>query len=169
MVIKIKEINNEQEIADSAVLLRDSFFTVAKEFGLTENNCPTYPAFITYPELKVLKEKKNIKMFGLFVENVQVGFVAVEKADQLSVFQMHKLAILPEYRNKTYGTYLLNYVYEYVKREKGKKIKAVIINDNTLLKDWYIENGFVELETKNFNHLPFKVCFLEKEISFVPH
>jgi len=139
IVMKIKEIKSEQEMEVSAVLLRDSFFRIAKEFGLTEENCPAHPAFITCSKLKVLLEKENIKMFGLFAGTVQAGFVAVEKAAQLGVYKMHKLAILPDFQNKTYGTYLLNYVYEYVKREKGKKLQVAIIDDNKLLKEWYKE------------------------------
>jgi len=169
MTMKIKEIKSDQEMADSAALLRESFFTIAKELGFTEENYPTYPAFINSSKLKALQEKKNIKMFGLFVENFHVGFASVEKTEGLSEYQMHLLAILPEYRNKTYGTYLMNYVYEYVKREKGKKIKIEIIDDNALLKDWLKEYGFVELEIKTSKHLPLKICFLEKEISFAPH
>jgi len=57
----------------------DSFSTVAKEFNLTPQNCPSNPAFITTDALCQIKEK-GINMFGLFISDVQTGFVAVEKS-----------------------------------------------------------------------------------------
>ena len=33
-----------------------------------------------------------------------------------------------------------------------------------LLKNWYMSYGFRETGTKAFPHLPFTVCFMEKEI-----
>ncbi|MFT8315737.1 MAG: hypothetical protein ABF633_16030 [Clostridium sp.] len=41
----IREIKN-QELSISAAIIRESFLTVAKEFDLTKENCPTSGAFI---------------------------------------------------------------------------------------------------------------------------
>lgn len=103
-------------------------------------------------------------MFGLFKENIQIGFVAIESADP-KTFYLEKLAVLPEYRHYGYGKKLLDFVFNYVKNKNGSIISIGIINDNNILKDWYLSNGFTEKSTKEIKHLPFTVCFMEKEIT----
>jgi hypothetical protein len=43
----IREIINEDDLKNSVRVIRDSFSTVAVEFGLTHGNCPTHPLFTT--------------------------------------------------------------------------------------------------------------------------
>lgn len=43
--VSIKEINNEVSLSDSLNVIKDSFITVARELNLTEENCPSNPAF----------------------------------------------------------------------------------------------------------------------------
>lgn len=77
---------------------------------------------------------------------------------------MEKLAVLPEHRHKGYGKKLMGFVFEQVKMSKGERISIGIINESTVLKNWYIENGFAETGTKKFEHLSFTVCFMEKSL-----
>jgi len=62
----IREITDPAEFAASAKVIRNSFKTVAEEFGLTRDNTPTHPAFLT---VRWLREKKSddVKYFGLFL------------------------------------------------------------------------------------------------------
>ncbi len=39
-----------------------------------------------------------------------------------------------------------------------------IIEENTVLKNWYIANGFVHTGTKKFDHLPFTTGYLEWKV-----
>ena len=160
-MIKIKRIDNRQNIENSVGVIRDSFRTVALEFGLNEGNCPTHPSLITLDKLAVLEEKA--KLFGLFLNDKQVGFVAVEKADG-EVYYLDKLAVLPEYRHKGYGRYLVDFVVSYVKEQGGQKVSLGMINESTVLKNWYKKLGFSETETKKFEHLPFTVCFMDMKV-----
>ena len=88
----IREISTESELRKSVKVIRDSFRTVAVEFKLNRENCPTHPSFITLNQLTELKNK-GTKFFGYFVENIQIGFVAVEKANE-NIYYMEKLAVL---------------------------------------------------------------------------
>jgi hypothetical protein len=45
-----------------------------------------------------------------------------------------------------------------------EEVKIGIINENLKLKKWYIDYSFIELAVKQYPHLPFNVCFLEKEV-----
>lgn len=46
----------------------------------------------------------------------------------------------------------------------ANKIKIGIVEENTILKEWYEKIGFVHTGTKKFEHLPFTVGFMEIEI-----
>jgi ribosomal protein S18 acetylase RimI-like enzyme len=104
-----------------------------------------------------------VLLFVLFSGDRQVGFVAIEKADN-NLYYMEKLAVLPEYRHKGYGTRLVRFVLDYIKNKGGKKLSTGIIDEHTILKNWYKGMGFKEISTQKFPHLPFTVCFMEKEL-----
>jgi ribosomal protein S18 acetylase RimI-like enzyme len=158
----INEISGNVGISDSARVIRNSFRTVVKEFNLTRENCPTHPSFITVRQLTELKEK-GLNLFGGFIRETQVGFVALEKAEE-ALYYMEKLAVLPDYRHHGYGQKLVEFAVEYVRNHNGKKISIATIDEHTILKDWYKTLGFKEVSTRKFNHLPFTVCYMEIEI-----
>ena len=159
-MFEIKKI----EIIDEACVkvIRDSFITVANEFNITRENAPTNPAFIEIGSLHAMKQK-GIDIYGAYINNILIGLVAIEKSND-SLYFMEKLAVLPEYRHNGYGSRLIDFVVETVKEAGGNKISIGIINENKVLKDWYIKNGFSETGIKQFPHLPFSVCFLERAV-----
>jgi len=156
----IKEIISDNELFDSVNVITQSFRTVADEFNLTKNNCPTHPSFITHDNLLELKNK-GLLFFGLFINNTQIGFIAIEKAND-DLFYIEKLSILPQHRHKSYGKKLLAFAVDYIKKLNGKMISIGIINDHIVLKKWYNTIGFNEIMTKEYDHLPFTVCLMEK-------
>jgi ribosomal protein S18 acetylase RimI-like enzyme len=158
----IREIASENELENSVGVIADSFRTVAVEFNLNQDNCPTHPSLVTLKQLQEMK-RKGLKLFGLFENDAQIGFVAVEKKKD-RVYSIEKLAVLPEYRHKGYGGELIAFVSDYVKNAEGKKLSIGIINDHTILKKWYEGKGFQETAVTKFAHLPFTVCFMEKPI-----
>jgi Acetyltransferases len=162
MSIDIKRVN--PDIFDEcAEVIRNSFITVANELKLTRENAPTNPAFIENNALNIMYEKK-IDMFAVTDENDGcIGFVALEKAED-GAFYMERLAILPAYRHRGYGKMVLDFAVSYVREKRGKKISIGIINENEVLKNWYMSYGFMETGTKVFQHLPFTVCFMEKSV-----
>jgi GNAT superfamily N-acetyltransferase len=159
----IHEISSDKQILDSLEIIKSSFKTVADEFGLTHDNCPTHPSFITYEKLSEIKNK-GVHLFGLFIDpSIQIGVVAVERGNE-DVFYIEKLAVLPQYRRRGYGKSLMKNSIDYIRKNKGRIISIGIINEHPVLKDWYKKIGFKETITKHFDHLPFTVCFLEMKI-----
>jgi diamine N-acetyltransferase len=158
----IREISNDNELENSVKVIGDSFATVAAEFKLTKDNCPTHPSFVTIKQLTEMR-RKGLKLFGLFDGDTQVGFAAVEKKKD-KVYCIEKLAVLPEYRRQGYGAALLEFVYDYVKNLQGTKLSIGIINEHTILKKWYESKGYQETTVTKFAYLPFTVCFMEKPI-----
>jgi GNAT superfamily N-acetyltransferase len=156
----IRRIASESEIEESAAVVRAAFAGIATEFGLTQTNCPSHPAFLTADALRAMRDRGST-MFGLFEGERQVGFVAVEKASE-AVHCVEKLAVLPEHRHAGYGRRLMEFASEHVRAAGGRTVSIGIVNENRVLKDWYLSLGFRETGAKRFPHLPFEVCFMEK-------
>jgi len=158
----IREIRDKKELENSVKVIRKSFSTVAKDFGLTEENCPTNPAFITLERLENL-HAQGAKSFALCDDDNQIGFVAVENADG-TTYYLEKLAVLPEHRRQGHGKRMVEFVLAHVRKEKGEKVSIGIMDNNHRLKNWYKELGFIETGTRQFEQLPFTVCFMEKRV-----
>ena len=161
--LSIREIPDENELRSSARVVRNAFRTVALDFNLTRENSPTHPSFIT---TRRLREDRNrgVKFFGLFLESRQIGFIAVERTDA-ALYYVERLAVLPTYRHRGYGKKLMEFAFEYIRANGGTKVSIGIINEQTILKNWYKGLDFEEISTREFAHLPFTVCFMEREIS----
>jgi ribosomal protein S18 acetylase RimI-like enzyme len=159
----IKEITNTRELEKSVDVIRKSFATVAEEFGITQENCPTNPAFIKTEHLIELLEK-GAKLFVLSASAEQVGFMAVEKEVD-TVFCVRRLAVLPEHRHRGFGRALMEFACDYARRERGERVTVRIMHNNLQLKEWYKTLGFVVTGTKQFAQLPFDVCYMEKDMS----
>jgi len=158
MTIKPLTVENVFEFAE---VIRQSFATVAQEFGFTKENCHGYIGFITDERLESKFENENCCPFGVFVDERMIGCVALTNSDE-SVFEMSTLSVLPAYRHFSYGTALINFCREKVKEFSGNKIIISIVEENTVLKDWYVKNGFIHTGTKNIDGLPFVVGYMER-------
>ena len=99
-------------------------------------------------------------MYGYYLNNSIIGYVSLENKGN-SIFELRNLSVLPEYRHKGCGKQLLDFCKAKVRELNGNKITISIIEENTMLKDWYILNNFVHTGTKLFDHIPFTVGFME--------
>ena len=156
----IKQLS-QSDLPMVTVLIQTSFTTVAKEFGLTEQNCPAHTSFITTEKLQNHFDLGWL-MYGLYRDGQLIGYVSLSKKSD-GVFELHNLAVLPEYRHLGYGTLLLDFCKQKIKETGGNKITIGIIVENTVLKNWYAANGFVHIGTKKFTHLPFTAGYMEWE------
>ena len=145
-----------------AEVIRESFLTVAKDFGLTTQNCPTNGAFIQTERLVTDLEKGN-RMYSFYRDGEMIGFMQLETGRD-NAFILEKLAVLPACRHLGCGKTLLDFAMETARSLGGNKLLAAIIEENTVLKEWYLRNGFVHTGTKKFEHLPFTVGFLKAAI-----
>jgi GNAT superfamily N-acetyltransferase len=161
--LSIREIDSENELKNSARVIRSAFRTVALELNLIRENNPTHPSFMTTGRLKE-DRNRDVKFFGLFLEDGQIGFIAIERADA-ALYYIERLAVLPEYRHRGYGKKLMEFAFEYIRANGGTKVSIGIINEQIILKNWYKGLGFEEMSTREFAHLPFTVCFMEKVIT----
>ena len=156
----IREVN-KNDLNECLEVIRQSFRTVAEQFGLTKKNCPKHTSFIPLSFLET-QMKWGWQMFALHCGEKIIGYMSLSKEDE-DTFALHNLAVLPDFRHNGYGKMLLDYAKDKVKSLDGSKIKIGIIEESIILKNWYIANGFVHTGTKKFDHLPFTSGYLEWE------
>ena len=154
---------NPDEFASAAEVIRASFMTVAKDLGFTEQSFPGFTAFSTTAERLRTQYGEGRAMYGLYEEDRLIGFVALSLHSE-GIYELNNLAVLPEYRHKGYGKQLLDFCKVNVKKSCGSKIIIGIVEENTVLKNWYSANGFTHTGTKKFNHMPITVGFMECEV-----
>jgi ribosomal protein S18 acetylase RimI-like enzyme len=158
MIIVRKSIYPE-DLDNLAEVIRHSFMTVAVEFGLTPDNAPTNPAFLTTEALKIAMHGTT-DFFVAVMDNHIIGCVAIEQGKVDGEFYVERLAVLPEFRHQGIGRQLLDHAADEIRQIGGTTMSIGIINENTILKDWYLHYGFIENGKRQFPHLPFTVCFM---------
>lgn len=145
-------------------VIRQSFAVVAEDFGLTKENAPTNPAFISYEQFCTYFEK-DIVLYGLSKDDAIVGCVAIEKSSRNEhCYFIERLAVLPEEQHQGYGKRLLDWAVQAVRDRRGNRVEIGIISEHAVLKKWYLDYGFFITGTKRFEHLPFEVCFLSMDL-----
>lgn len=147
----------------AADVIRRSFATVAKDFGLTKENCPTNPAFLEADWLR-RDHDAGAEFFGLYIGGALSGVVGLKPKENVA-FEMTRLAVLPEHRHQGCGRALVDFACKTAKERGAEKMTIGIIFENLELKKWYGAYGFVETDRKEFPHLPFTVSFMEKEFT----
>ena len=140
-------------------VIRESFRTVAENFGLTPENCPKHTAFLPLYYLETQMDW-GWHLYALYAGKKIIGYMSLSKEGE-TTYQLHNLAVLPAYRHNGFGTLLLNHAKETVRSLGGTTIQIGIIEESALLKNWYIANGFTPTGTKKYPHLPFTSGYLE--------
>jgi len=143
-------------------LIRDSFRDVAEKFALTAESCPMFPAFNAKERVEGDFEK-GVKYYILEENGRVCGCVALEKAGP-GLCYLERLAVLPEFRNKGFGKALVNHLFEQAAKMGIRRVEIGIISKHRKLKNWYRKLGFVEKDTKKFEHLPFNVAFMYRNL-----
>ena len=162
--MNIAQINPDSDLSEIVKVLNVSHGTVAEEFGFTRESNPSNNAFIDKTTLKQ-QLSNGINLYAMSVNNKITGCVAVEKsAKEKDTFYIEKVSVKPEFRHKGYGIELMNFACSKIKAEGGRFVSIALIDSNTKLKDWYLKQGFIESGFKDFEHLPFRVSFMRKEV-----
>ena len=148
-----------EELDDCAELIRQSYSTVADQFGLTRENCPSNGAFLETHRL-ISDWEEGARMYGLYHEDALCGFMEL-KAKGGGLFTLEKLCVLPACRHLGYGGKLLAFARQEASAMGANKISIGNMEDHVVLKRWYESHGFVSTGTRQFPHLPFLVGFME--------
>lgn len=144
-------------------IIHNSFRTVADDFNLTIDNCPNHTSFITEDKLKKQFSDKT-DMFLYEKDGEYIGYFSLIKKS-CKIYELDNLSVLPSFRHFGIGREMVEYAKSYVDSKNGERISIGIIEENTVLKEWYKQLGFEHKGTKKFEHLPFTVGFMELSIN----
>jgi GNAT superfamily N-acetyltransferase len=151
----------------SVTILRRAFGEVTGRFGITEANAPLYTAYTTVAKLEEMRARGAL-FYGCFLDGRQVGVVALEKrkaADSyIDGYFLERLAVLPEYWHRGVGRELVSFVIERARELGVNKLYLGMVDENAVLKQWYLDMGFIEIEARRFEQLPFTVGFMEMNL-----
>ena len=157
----IRKADN-RDISLLSGVIREAFLDVAERFALTPENCPKHPSNCTDSWIE-RDFARGVDYYILEGGGTALGCVALERANA-EICYLERLAVLPAERNRGIGHALVDHVFFEAKALGCRHISIGIIADHSELKIWYKKLGFVEGETKEFPHLPFRVTFLAYEL-----
>lgn len=153
-----------EEIPKCVKVIRDSFQTVADEFGITQENAPRYVAFATDEGrlwYHFCQEKRPV--FVYLIGDKIVGYYSIAILNETEA-ELNNLAVLPEYRHRNIGQNLLEDCFEKVKSMGRSKLKIGIVEENKILRKWYQNFGFEHVGTKKYDFFPFTCGYMEKSL-----
>ena len=93
-------------------------------------------------------------MFAYYDYSKIVGYYLLSLQDN-NKCELNNLCILPQYRHKGIGAKLLEHAYIKAKEMRCKKKNIGIVEENTILREWYEDNGFIHIGTENVEFFPF--------------
>lgn len=141
-----------------AHIVSDSNCDVAIQFNLTKDNNPKHPSF--YNENWVLSDFARGEEYFLYESGgIFLGCVAFEHPQPDTAY-LNRLSVLPDSRNQGIGASLVKYIIDYSRSKNVSRVSIGIIAGHAALKAWYQSLGFIEVETRTFDHLPFDVTYL---------
>jgi N-acetylglutamate synthase-like GNAT family acetyltransferase len=161
MEFLIRDATNE-DISLLTALIRNSFLDIAERFNLTPQNCPTHPSNCKTEWIESAL-KKGIKYYILEKKNVPCGCIALERA-QSDVFYLERLSVPPQFRRNGFGEAMVNHAVNEAKRLGVHRVEIGIISGHIELREWYKKFGFSVKNETQFEHLPFKVTFMSKDL-----
>ncbi len=156
---------DQNDILECVSVIRESFGTVAKEFGFTDQNAPRFTAFAT-DERRIswhLKEEHR-PMYGFFEDGKLVGYYSLLIQDNQEC-ELNNLCVLPNYRHKKIGYQLLENAFKNARDLNCIKMNIGIVEENQILRKWYEYYGFIHTRTEKYDFFPFTCGYLVKDLS----
>lgn len=154
----------EEDLDECVYVIRDSFLTVAKEFGFTVENAPGFTAFSTTKEKITQQFQEHRPMFIYVAEDGKMaGYYSLCMQDN-NECELNNLCVLSDYRHKEIGEKLLNHAFEYARQQGCIKMNIGIVEENKKLRKWYENHGLIHTGTKKFDFFPFTCGFMEIEL-----
>lgn len=152
----------KSDIPSCVKAIRESFLTVAEEFGFTEENAPRFTGFAVTEERLIwqLEQEKRL-MFKYCKDNAIVGYYSLDVKDG-GECELNNLSVIPEYRHRGIGEELLKHAFETAREFGCKKMFIGVVEENVRLRSWYESFGVRHTGTEKLDFFPFTCGYMEK-------
>lgn len=157
----------KEELTKCTEVIRSSFLTVADEYGFTIENAPRFTAFAITTQRLEWQYQQGRPMFVYITKQGEIiGYYSLCMLEN-QVCELNNLCVLPKYRHIKVGEQLLKHAFMSASSLGCKKMNIGIVEENTKLKKWYENFGFIHTGTQKFEFFPFTCGYMEKELK--PH
>ncbi len=136
--IMIRAVKQE-DIKECVRVIVRSFMTVADEFGFT-----AFAAAESRLDWHMKGEHRP--MYVYMEDDVIVGYYSLLQQENEEC-ELNNVCVLPEYRHKGIGEQLMRHAFKIAEELGCKKVCIGIVEENTVLKEWYASQGFVHTGT----------------------
>lgn len=154
----------KENIPECVMVIRESFLTVAEEFGFTPENAPRFTAFaVTEDRLYWQLESEHRPMYAYFKDGKIVGYYSLSLFGD-GVCELNNLCTLPAYRHNKIGEKLLLDSFENAKNFGCIKIKLSIVEENKRMRKWYENHGFTHMGIEKLDFFPFTCGYMEIDL-----
>lgn len=154
----------EKEIAECVKVIRDSFATVADEFGFTVENAPRFTAFATTEErLYWHLTGEHRLMYAFYDDGKIVGYYSLLSQEN-DECELNNLCVLPAYRHQGIGEQLVRHAYGIAQGLNCNQMNIGIVEENKVLRKWYETLGFVHIGIQKFEFFPFTCGYMQRII-----
>ena len=144
-----------EDLPECARVIRESFQTVADEFGFTRENAPRFTAFATTEERLAWQMDEEHRLMYLDEEDGKIcGFYSLTFPGN-GECELGNLAVLPRFRHKGIGSMLLNHSMKTARERHCRVMHLGIVEENQVLRRWYERSGAVHTGTEKFDFFPF--------------
>ena len=149
------------DLPECVKVIRNSFQTVADEFGFTEENAPRFTAFATTEERLAWHMFGEHRLMYLDEEDGRIcGYYSL-RLNGDGTCELGSLSVLPEYRHRGIGEALLKHSAKTAREQHCGVMKLGIVEENTDLRKGYERNGAVHTGTEKFDFFPFTCGYME--------
>lgn len=143
----IRSVRRE-ELDACARIVRESFMTVAEEFGITQENAPRFTAFsVTAASLANAMDAGDRLMFAYGEMGELIGYYALAARGDGGC-GLSDLSVLPLFRHRGVGRALLCHAVRTARERGFPEIGIPIVEENAKLRTWYEKCGAVHTGTK---------------------
>ena len=158
------EAIKENDIPACVELIRESFGTVAEQFGIAAENAPRFTAFAT-TEGRLLRQfaEERRPMYAFRDGSSIVGYYSLLLKSSEEC-ELNSLCVSPACRHRGIGKELLLHAFSAATALGCSRMSIGIVEENSVLRSWYESFGFIHAGTKNFDFFPFTCGYMEKEL-----
>ncbi|MBQ8960661.1 MAG: GNAT family N-acetyltransferase [Ruminococcus sp.] len=152
-------------VPECVQVIRESFLTVAEEFGLTQENAPRFTAFSTDENRLFYQLDVQQRLMAAWVDSDGkiIGFYSLFPQSDREC-ELGSLCVLPEHRHLGIGSRLLEDSFSRAKKAGFSQMKISIIQENERLRRWYESKGFEHTSTEKFDFFPFTCGYLQRKL-----
>lgn len=131
----------EKDIPECVDVVRQSFQTVADEFGFTAEKDPKFTSFATTEErLRWHKFAEKRPMYAYFIGGKVAGYYSLHISN--GEIELSNLAVLPEYRHRKVGESLMLHSFDRARELGFSEITIGVVEQNKRVIRWYESFGF---------------------------